>query len=56
MSAPAITNRDDPRYAGVIARRCRICQAKPGVECRNTVSPGHPLPGRLIHAERMGED
>lgn len=32
--------------------RCQVCEAKPGQECRNTVKPGEPLPGRRFHLVR----
>lgn len=56
MSAPVITDRTDPRYAGALTHRCRICKAKAGTDCRNTINPNQPLPGRLVHIERTGED
>ncbi|WP_165611888.1 hypothetical protein [Mycobacteroides chelonae] len=56
MSAPVITDRADPRYAGALTRRCVICGAKAGIDCRNILNPGQPLPGRLVHIERMEDE
>lgn len=51
-----IADRADRRYAGALTRRCRICKAKAGTDCRNTINPDQPLPGRLMHIERMEDD
>lgn len=55
MTAPVITARTDPRYLSALARRCTICKAKPQEDCTNTITPGQPIPGRLVHTERMTE-
>lgn len=31
---------------------CPICGAGPGQDCRNTIQPGKPLPGRMSHFAR----
>lgn len=56
MSAPVITDRADPRYTGALTRRCHICGAKADNDCRNTLNPDQPLPGRLVHIERMEDE
>ncbi|SLF39785.1 zinc finger domain-containing protein [Mycobacteroides abscessus] len=56
MSAPVITDRADPRYAGALTRRCPICKAKVGKDCHNPLSPGQLLPGRLVHIARMEDE
>lgn len=33
-----------------LKRWCSICKTRG--PCRNTIQPGHPLPGRAIHLER----
>lgn len=55
MSAPVITDRTDPRYAGALNRKCRICQAPKGIDCRSPINH-QPLIGRLVHIERMEID
>jgi hypothetical protein len=32
---------------------CEVCGAEPGEACRNTLKPGQPLPGRLVHMGRI---
>ncbi|AGT12487.1 hypothetical protein HAMULUS_78 [Mycobacterium phage Hamulus] len=45
---------DDPRVqAAQSARSCDICKAPKGKPCSNTISPGKPLPGRVIHFGRL---
>ncbi len=55
MTGPFVTDPDDPRYLAALARRCTICKANIGADCRNTVTPGQPIPARLVHIERMEE-
>lgn len=31
---------------------CGICHAAPAFDCWDTLNPGKPLPGRVIHIER----
>lgn len=40
----------DPDTA--INHPCEVCKAGPGQECRNTIRPGGPLPGRMFHFAR----
>ena len=35
-----------------VEHRCPVCGAKPGEQCRNTIKPGQPLPGRDMHYAR----
>lgn len=51
-----ITDRADPRYTGALTRRCHICGAKADNDCHNTLNPDQPLPGRLVHIERMEDE
>ncbi len=55
MTAPVIATPTDPRYLSALARRCTICKANIGADCRNTITPGQPIPGRIVHIERMEE-
>jgi hypothetical protein len=34
-----------------LSRRCEVCHAKPGSDCKNIIN-GHPLQGRIVHYAR----
>ena len=57
MSRPNLSDelndRDSATVQDALTRKC-VCTAKPGELCINTVQPGEPLPGRLIHYAREG--
>jgi hypothetical protein len=44
----------DPSVVAALARRCELCGANPGKDCRNTVD-GRKLPGRVVHHYRVKE-
>ncbi|ABE67574.1 hypothetical protein SEA_SANDALPHON_73 [Mycobacterium phage Sandalphon] len=49
-----VSSADDPRVqAAQAARSCDICKAPKGKPCMNTILPGKPLPGRVIHFGRL---
>ncbi|QBI97418.1 hypothetical protein SEA_FANCYPANTS_82 [Mycobacterium phage Fancypants] len=49
-----VSSADDPRVqAAQSARSCDICKAPKGTPCSNTIRPGKPLPGRVIHFGRL---
>ncbi|AIK69185.1 hypothetical protein PBI_HADES_78 [Mycobacterium phage Hades] len=51
-----VSSADDPRVqAAQAARSCDICKAPKGKPCSNTIRPGKPLPGRVIHFGRLTE-
>jgi hypothetical protein len=47
-------DRTDPSVIAALARRCELCGALPGKDCRNTVD-GRKLPGRVVHHYRVKE-
>jgi hypothetical protein len=47
-------DRTDPAVIAALARRCELCGALPGKDCRNTVD-GRKLPGRVVHHYRVKE-
>ncbi|AEK09171.1 hypothetical protein FGG23_gp075 [Mycobacterium phage Ibhubesi] len=51
-----VSSADDPRVQQAqSARSCDICKAPKGKPCSNTIRPGLPLPGRVIHFGRLTE-
>ena len=42
----------EPDVIAALGRKCGICQAKPDFWCTNPCGGG-PLPGRLVHQERV---
>lgn len=50
--SPDLTDPDSPTVLDALTRPCDICHTPPGQLCRNTIQPGHPLPGRLVHHGR----
>jgi hypothetical protein len=49
-----LADRTDPAVIAALARRCELCGANPGKDCRNTVD-GRKLPGRVVHHYRVKE-
>lgn len=47
-----ITDPDDPRLKTVLEKACEVCKAKRRVLCHNTITPGEPIPGRIVHLAR----
>ena len=47
-----LSNPDSETVIEALSRVCDICQAAKGELCRNTIVPGTPLPGRIIHIGR----
>lgn len=46
----------DPRskeVAAVLEWSCDICKARVKHLCTNTIRPGQPLPGRVVHYGRL---
>jgi hypothetical protein len=43
-----LQNRDDPRVQTALTRRCTICHAQPGVDCRHPWETTEKL-GRVVH-------
>ena len=48
-----LADPDSPRVLKALTRRCDLCKAAVGELCTNTIRPGQPLPGRLIHLGRL---
>jgi hypothetical protein len=49
IDEPAVPDdTDDP-----LKHPCPVCTARKGEQCRNTVHPGQPLPGRRHHYARI---
>lgn len=48
-----VSDPDDPRIQECLVWSCDVCAAPAGVMCVNTVRPGEPLPGRLMHSARL---
>lgn len=44
---------DDPRNQAALGWTCDICQARINDPCTNTIEPGRPLPGRIVHMGRL---
>lgn len=44
------------RERALLMQKCPVCKAKPGEGCVNTITPGEPLPGRLFHFGRDGDE
>lgn len=54
MSGQSQSHTTDEQFASeALQHRCGLCGAQPGQLCRNTVQPGHPLPGRAVHYYRI---
>lgn len=48
-----LNDPDSSAVKAALGRRCRICEAKPGERCRSILAAGGPLPGRIVHIERV---
>ena len=48
-----LADATSPRVVDALTRRCDICKAAVGDLCTNTIRPGVPLPGRLVHLGRL---
>lgn len=44
---------DDPRNQAALQWTCDICRARIKHLCTNTIQPGKPLPGRILHTGRL---
>jgi hypothetical protein len=42
---------DSPLVVEALSRKCGMCKAEPGVNCRSIID-GKPLRGRLVHMFR----
>lgn len=45
-------NRTSATVRAALTGRCEVCHSQPGTDCTNTINPGAPLPGRLVHHAR----
>lgn len=50
-----LNDRTDPRVIQALTRRCGICKAKPGQDCRLPWETREPL-GRIVHQARAEVD
>ena len=48
-----LADPDSPRVVEALTRRCDLCKAAVGDLCTNVITPGAPLPGRVIHLGRL---
>ncbi len=48
-----LNDPDSSAIKAALGRRCRICHAKRGEPCSSILPAGGPLPGRLVHIERV---
>lgn len=48
-----LTDPDDPRIQLSLTWTCDVCAARIKHLCTNTITPGHPLPGRIVHIARL---
>lgn len=46
-----LDDRADPRVIAALERRCGICRAEPGVDCRHPWETSEQL-GRVVHLSR----
>lgn len=46
-----LNDRTDPRVQEALTRRCGICKAKPGTDCRLPWETREPME-RVVHLER----
>lgn len=53
--ADAINDPDHPVIRDALSRRCDICGAFIGAECKPRGGIHHDLAGRIIHHGRMGK-
>ena len=44
--------RNSPIVKAAMQEKCPVCKAKPGEECVNTITNGHPLQNRIVHYAR----
>jgi hypothetical protein len=47
-----LNDPDSPLVRDALTRKCRICKAKPGDDCKAMPIRYGPLKGRLVHHER----
>lgn len=48
-----LTDPADPRVVASLEWTCDLCKARIKHLCTNTINPGEPLPGRLVHFGRL---
>lgn len=48
-----LRDRGDARVQAALAWTCDICKARIKHYCTNTIQPGQPLPGRVVHLGRL---
>ena len=48
-----VSDATDSRVAKALGWTCDICLARVKHLCSNTIQPGEPLPGRVIHFGRL---
>lgn len=59
MSRPNLSDelndRDSATVQDALTRRCEVCKAKPGEDCRSLTQGNAGLPGRLVHYMRTAD-
>lgn len=53
MALKWLTDRRDARVVASLAWSCDICKARVQHWCTNTIEPGKPLAGRVVHIGRL---
>lgn len=48
-----LSDPQDPHFIAAMKVECKVCEAKPGRPCWNTIDSAAPLPYRLIHHGRL---
>lgn len=48
-----LADESDARVQASLGWSCDICKAKVKRFCTNTIRPGEPLPGRVVHIGRL---
>jgi len=48
-----ISEESDARVQAALAWTCDLCKARIKHLCTNTIVPGEPLPGRVVHFARL---